>query len=42
MEFGKEKCDMLIMTNGKREITEGIEQPNQERIRTLGKKKNYN
>ena len=28
------------MKNGKRRITEGIEQPNQERFRTLGVKKN--
>ena len=32
---------MLIKTSGKREITERIEQPNDERIRTLGKKENY-
>ena len=31
MKFGKEKCDMLIITSGKRQITEGIELPNQER-----------
>ena len=41
MDFGIEKCDMLIMTCGKRQITEGIELPNQERIRTLGEKENY-
>ena len=29
------------MESGKKEITEGIELPNQDRIRTLGKKKNY-
>ena len=32
---------MLIMISGKTETTQGIEQPNQERIKTLGKKKNY-
>ena len=29
------------MKNGKRQIMEGIELPNQERIRTLGEKENY-
>ena len=41
MEFGIEKCDILMMISGKRETTEGIEQPNQERIRTLGEKEHY-
>ena len=41
MKFGKEKCAMLIIKSGKREITKGIELPNQERIRTLGEKENY-
>ena len=27
MEFGIEKCDMLIMRSGKRQMTEEIEQP---------------
>ena len=34
MEFGIEKCAMLIMRSGKREITEGIKLLNQKRIRT--------
>ena len=34
MEFGLEKCAMLIMRNGKRQMTEGIELPNQEKIQT--------
>ena len=38
MKFGIEKCVMLIMNSGKIQITEGIELPNQERIRTLGEK----
>ena len=38
MEFGIEKCSMLIMRSGKRQITEGIELLNQERIRTLREK----
>ena len=41
MEFGIEKCAMLIMNSGKREITEDIELLNQKRIRMLGEKKNY-
>ena len=38
MEFGKEKCAMLVMKSGKRHLTDGIELPNQETIRTLGEK----
>ena len=34
MEFGKEKCAMLVMKSGKRHMTDGIELPNQEKIRT--------
>ena len=41
MEFGIEKWAMLMMKNGKRQIMEGIEQPNQEKIRTLGEKETY-
>ena len=41
MEFGIEKCAMLVMKSGKRHMTEGIELPNQEKIRTLGKKETY-
>ena len=41
MEFGIEKCDMLMMKSGKRQITKGIELPTQERIRTIGRKENY-
>ena len=40
MEFGIEKWTMLIMKSGKRQITEGIEVPNQERIRILEENKN--
>ena len=42
MEFGIEKGAMLIMKSRKRQITEGIELPSQERIRTREEKKNYN
>ena len=34
MEFGIEKCAMLVMQSDKRHMTEGIEQPNQDKIRT--------
>ena len=40
MEFGIEKCASL-MRSGKRQIAEGIELPNEEIIRTLGEKENY-
>ena len=39
MEFGIEKCAMLVMKSRKRHLTEGVELPNQV-IRTLGEKKN--
>ena len=39
-KFGIEKCVMLIMKTGKRQIIEVIELPNQERIRTQGEKEN--
>ena len=41
MEFGIEKCAMFTMKIEKRQITEGIYMPNQERIRTLGEKENH-
>ena len=41
MEFGIEKCAILIMKSGKRQIMEGMELLNQERIRTLREKENY-
>ena len=39
MEFGIEKCAMLVMKSGKRHITDGIELPNHDKIRTLGENK---
>ena len=36
MEFGIEKCAMLVMKSGKRHRTEGIKLPNQDKIWTLG------
>ena len=41
MEFGIEKCAMLVMKSGKRHMTDGIEQPNQDKIRTLGENGTY-
>ena len=41
MKFDLEKCPMLIVKSGKWQMTEGIEQPNQEKIRTLRDKENY-
>ena len=38
MEFSIEKCAMFIMKRRKRQITEGIELLNRERIRKLKKK----
>ena len=38
MEFGIEECSMLLMKRGKREMTEGIELLNQERIGMFGEK----
>ena len=36
MEFGIEKYAMIFMKNGKRHLTDGMELPNQDKIRTLG------
>ena len=41
MEFGIEKCAMLVIERGKRHLTDGMELPNQDKIRTLGEKKAY-
>ena len=34
MEFGIEKCALLVMKSGKRHLTDGIELPNKNKIRT--------
>ena len=39
MKFGIEKCAMLIMERGKRQIIKGIELLNQEKSECLGKGK---
>ena len=41
MEFGMEKGAKLVMKSGKRHMTEGIELPNRDKIRTLGDKETY-
>ena len=41
VEFGIEKCIMLIITSGKQQMMERIELPNQEIIRMFGGKENY-
>ena len=41
MEFGIEKCGMLVMKSSKRHMTDGMELPNQDKIRTLGENETY-
>ena len=41
MGFGIEKCAMQIMKSGKRHMTDGIELPNLDKIRTLGENETY-
>ena len=41
MEFGIEKCAMLVMKNGKQHMTNGMELPNRDKIRTLGEEETY-
>ena len=41
MEFVKEKCVILVMKSGKRHMMEGMELPNQDKMRTLGKTYKY-
>ena len=41
MEFGIEKCVMLVMKSGKQVLTGGMELPNQDKLRTLGEKETY-
>ena len=39
MESGIEKCAILVMKSGKLYLTDGMELPSQDKIRTLGEKK---
>ena len=44
MEFGIEKCALLVRkttSSGKRHLTDGIELPNQDKIRTLAENETY-
>ena len=41
MEFGIEKCVMLVIKSGKRHLTDGMELPNQDKIRTLAENETY-
>ena len=41
MEFGIEKCTILLMKSGKRHMTEGVKLPSQVVIRSLGIKESY-
>ena len=41
MEFGIEKCALLVMKSGKRHLTDGMELPNQDKIRTLAENETY-
>ena len=41
MEFGWEKCAMLVMKSSKQHMTDGMEQPNHDKIRTLGEEETY-
>ena len=38
---GIEKCALLVMKSGKRHLTDGIELPNQDKIRTLAENETY-
>ena len=41
MEFGTEKCVLLVMKSGKRHMTDKIELLNHDKIRTLGEDETY-
>ena len=41
MEFAIEKCTMLVMKSGTRHLTDGMELPNQDKIRTLAENETY-
>ena len=41
MEFDIEKCAMLVKKSGKGHLTDGMELPNQDKIRTLGEYETY-
>ena len=41
MEFGIEKCAMLVMKSGKQQLTDRMELPNQDKIKTLTENETY-
>ena len=41
MEFGIEKCAMVVMKSGIRHLTDGMELPNQDKNRTLAENETY-
>ena len=41
MEFNIEKCPMLVMKSGKRQLTDGMELPNKDKIKTLAENETY-
>ena len=41
MELGIEKCALLVMKSGKRHRTDGMDLPNQDKIRMLGENETY-
>ena len=41
MQFGIEKCAMLVMKSGKRHLADGMELPNQDKIKTLAENETY-
>ena len=41
MGFGLEKCAMLVMKSCKLQLTDGIEQPNQDKIKSLAENETY-
>ena len=41
MEFGIEKCAMLVMKSGKRHLTDGMEIPKKDKIKSLAENETY-
>ena len=41
MEFGIEKCAALVMKSGKRQLTDGMELPNKDKIKTFAENEYY-
>ena len=41
IEFDIEKCAMLVMNSGKRQLTDGMELPSKDKIKTLAENETY-